>query len=107
MKAVGCKAKPAMAIWSFEWKRNPMGEIIKHKARLCCHGGQTTKGVHCDESCSPVVAWSTVRLMLTMALIQNWHAQQIDFVLAFPQAKVRKDTHMHAPEKFTLQNNAP
>ena len=81
-----------------------MGEITKYKARLCCHGGQTIKGVHYDETFSPVVAWSTIRMMLTLSIINGWHARQIDFVLAFPQAKVRTDIYMHLPEKFRFQN---
>jgi len=93
-----------MAIWSFKRKRNPFGEITKYKARLCCHGGQTIKGVHYDESFSPVVAWSTVRLMLTLSEVYGWHARQIDFVLAFPQAKVKTDIYMNVPEKFRVDS---
>ena len=32
-------------IWSFKRKRNPIGELIKHKVRLCIHGGRQVKGV--------------------------------------------------------------
>ena len=104
MKHRGYKHNPIMAIWSFKRKRNPMGEIIKYKARLCCHGGQTIKGVHYDETFSPVVSRATVRLMFTLAAVNNWHARQINFVLAFPQANVKKDIYMYLPEKFENQN---
>src|SRR6056300_496482 len=100
----GYKHRPIMAVWSFKRKRDPFGNITKYKARLCCHGGQTIKGIHYDETFSPVVSWSTVRLMLVLSIIHNWHARQIDFVLAFPQAKVRKDIYMNIPEKFVVQN---
>jgi hypothetical protein len=81
MKQRGYDHKPIAAIWSFKRKRNPLGEITKYKARLCCHGGQTVKGVHYDETFSPVVAWSTVRLLLTLSHVYGWHARQIDFIL--------------------------
>ena len=81
-----------------------MGDITKYKARLCCHGGQTLKGIHYNESFSPMVSWSTIRMMLTLTAINNWHARQIDFVLAFPQAKVKKDIYMHVPEKFEVKD---
>jgi len=100
MKRKGYKHKPIMAVWSFKRKRNPFGEITKYKARLCCHGGQTIKGVHYEETFSPVVSLATFRMMLTLSLIHGWHARQIDFVLAFPQAKVKTDIYMHIPEKF-------
>ena len=71
MKDRNYKHKPIMAIWSFKRKRNPMGDITKYKARLCCHGGQTLKGVHYDESFSPVVSWSTIRMMLNLAAMNE------------------------------------
>ena len=33
------KSWPIKAIWSFKRKRKPDGELLKHKARLCAHGG--------------------------------------------------------------------
>ena len=33
------KAKPIKAIWSFKQKRAPDGSLLKHKARMCAHGG--------------------------------------------------------------------
>jgi hypothetical protein len=82
-----------------------MGEITKYKARMCCRGGQTIKGVHYEDTFSPVVAWSTIRLMLTLSIVNGWHARQIDFVLAFPQAKVKTDMYMQVPDKFEVQNS--
>ena len=32
--------KTIMSIWAFKRKRLPSGELLKHKARLCAHGGQ-------------------------------------------------------------------
>ena len=71
---------------------------------LAGNGGQTIKGVHYEETFSPVVAWSTVRFMLTLSEVYNWHARQIDFVLAFPQADVKTDIYMNVPEKFRVEN---
>ena len=51
MKRAGHTAKPIMAVWSMKCKRNPLGEIVKFKARLCAHGGQTIQGVHCTTTC--------------------------------------------------------
>jgi hypothetical protein len=32
-------AKPIQAIWSFKLKQRPDGTLVKHKAKLCAHGG--------------------------------------------------------------------
>ena len=39
------KREHSMVIWSFKRKRYPDGTLDKHKARLCCHGGQQQWGV--------------------------------------------------------------
>jgi hypothetical protein len=69
MWKTGYKGRVIMAVWSFKRKRYPFGEITKYKARLCAHGGQTQQGVHYEDSYSIVVSWTTVRLLLTLALV--------------------------------------
>ena len=32
-------AKTIKSIWSFKRKRRPDGDLLKHKARICAHGG--------------------------------------------------------------------
>ncbi len=38
----------------------PAGEVIKHKAHLCAHGGQQIKGVTYTDTYSLVVNWFTL-----------------------------------------------
>ena len=38
-KNIPANAKLIRLIWSFKRKRNPQGDLLKHKARLCAHGG--------------------------------------------------------------------
>ena len=84
-------------VWSMKRKKDPTGEIIKWKARLCVGGHRQVKGVDYWSTYSPVVAWSTVRLVLIFAIINNWTIQSIDFVQAFPQADVQTETFLHPP----------
>ena len=90
------------AIWSFKRKRTPAGELIKHKARLCAHGGQQTEGVTYWDTFAPVVNWNTLRIFLTLAMIKNWKARSVDFVLAYPQADLNKDIYMRIPKGFSV-----
>jgi hypothetical protein len=41
-------------------------------------------------------------MLLTLSEVYGWHARQIDFVLAFPQANVKTDVFMQIPEKFIV-----
>ena len=47
--------KTILAIWSFKRKRFPYGRIMKHRVRLCTHGGMQQWGVDYLETYSPVV----------------------------------------------------
>ena len=89
--------KAIMSIWSFKRKRLPTGELLKHKARLCAHGGMQKWGENYWETYSPVVNMLTVRLILLICKIHKLHSKSIDFVLAFPQADLEEDIWMEIP----------
>jgi len=91
-------AKPIHMVWSMKHKRDPTGAIIKWKARLCAHGGMQVYGDTFWDTYSPVVTWSTVRLVMILALVLGWEMRSIDFILAFPQADVKSDIYMRLPK---------
>ena len=75
----GHKVLPA--IWSMKQKRDlRTGEVESWKARLNLDGSKMRKGIHYDETYSPVAAWSTIRLVLALVSIFNWHTIKIDNV---------------------------
>ena len=95
-------AKTILSIWSFKRKRLPDGQISKYKARLCAHGGMQSWGVDYWETYAPVVNWMSVRFILTIAKIHKLDTKVIDFVLAFPQAKLDVDVFMEVPAGMVL-----
>jgi hypothetical protein len=60
-------------VWSMKRKRNPIGEITKWKARLCAGGHKSVEYVDYWETYSPVVSWNTVRLLIVLSLLNDWH----------------------------------
>ena len=70
-------------IWSFKWKWNPFGELIKHKTRLCVHGGMQREGIDSHNTFIPFVKYSTVRWIIMMAEMAGCESRQIDHVLVF------------------------
>jgi hypothetical protein len=97
-KTVPSHKIPIPMVWSMKRKRNPIGEIVKWKARLCAGGHRSIPYIDYWNTYSPVVSWNTVRIMIVMALLNEWHMQSIDFVLAFPQAPVKTDICMIPPK---------
>ena len=53
-------------------------EVYKHKARLNIHGGQQIKGVHYDETYSPVMQWASVQTALILTMLQGWASRQVN-----------------------------
>ncbi len=92
------------AIWSLKCKRAPNGQIIKHKARLCTHGGMQIHGEHSWETYSPVVQMTTVCLMLILSLLLGLQMRSIDFTLAFTQAPIDVGTSIEIPTGFKVPN---
>ena len=83
-------------LWISKRKRNPFGELIKHKSHVFVHGGM----IDFHNTFSPVVNWSTGRLIIMMAEIAGWESRQIDYVLDFSQAPIDSDVYLHLPEKL-------
>ena len=92
-------------IWSFKRKRNPDGTLSKHKARLCCHGGQQQWGVNYWDTYSPVVTWSSIRILMTLANLHGLHTKSIDFVQAYPQAKAKTTIYLKTPAGVELDSD--
>lgn len=93
------------AVWSFKRKRDIVTQrILKWKARLTIHGGQQQKGLNFWETYSPVVNWFSIRLILTLAIVNRWATRQVDFVLAFPQAPIECDLYMRLPVGFEFEH---
>ena len=88
------------SVWSFKRKRFPDGTVKKLKARFCIHGGQQEEGVDFDDTFSPVVGWSTVRIMLILSIVMELKTKQVDFTLAFVQAKLDPGTYIEMPRLF-------
>eukprot|EP00957_Ditylum_brightwellii_P064889 4922604-Ditylum_brightwellii.AAC.1 len=98
---VNMKQEQLRLIWSFKRKRHAGGSLSKHKARLCCHGGQQQY----YETYAPVVARASVRAMLVMSKLYNVHTRSIDFVLAYPQAEIRANMYLMAPAGIKINTN--
>ena len=89
--------------WAFRIKRFPTGLVRKLKARICVMGNRQVD-VDPFECFAPVVAWSTVRMMLLLSVILNLHTVQVDYTSAFCQAPVKEDIFVTLPRGWKTLN---
>jgi Reverse transcriptase (RNA-dependent DNA polymerase). len=90
--------------WAFKLKRLPDGTLLKYKARYCCRGDMQTEGIDYFDTYAPVVQWSTVRLVLTLALKNGWSTRQVDYTNAFAQADLQEEVYIEPPCGFSGQD---
>ena len=60
------------------------------------------KGIDFHNKFTPVVIWSTVRLINMMDDMAGWESIKIDYVLAFYQAPIDSDVYLHLPAGFLV-----
>jgi hypothetical protein len=54
--------------WAFKIKRYPDGRVKKFKSRFCARGDRQQEGIDYFKTWAPVVQWSTVRIVMTLAV---------------------------------------
>ena len=86
--------------WAFKKKRYPDGSMKKLKARFCVRGDQQVEGLDYFETYAPVVAWSTVRLMLVLSVFLGLCSKQVDYTNAFCQADLNEDVFLRMPRGY-------
>jgi Reverse transcriptase (RNA-dependent DNA polymerase)/GAG-pre-integrase domain len=94
------------SVWAMRRKRDiATNEIYKWKARINLHGGKQIKDFNYWETYAPVASWSSIRVIMNMAALNDWVTRQLDFVLAFPQAPVETDLYMEIPKGFEVKGH--
>ena len=86
--------------WVFKVKRNANGEVDRYKARIVAQGYSQTYGIDYEEVFSPVVRYSSIRTLLTLANAQDLKIHQMDVTTAFLNGSLEHDIYMKQPEGF-------
>jgi histone deacetylase 1/2 len=91
--------------WALKIKRYPDGQKLKSKARFCMRGDKQIAGVDYFESYAPVASWTTILMVMNLAVQRGWATRQVDFSNAFVQAELTEEVHVDLPEMFRDEQN--
>lgn len=91
--------------WVFTIKRDKNGQIERYKSRLVAKGCSQQYGVDYSETFSPVVRYSSLRLILACAVEYNLIVHQMDVTTAYLNGTLSEDVYMVQPEMFECNIN--
>jgi transposase InsO family protein len=88
--------------WTFKIKPNEAGGACRYKARLCARGFTQIYGIDFDETFSPVVKFTSIRVFLVKAISMKMVIHQMDVVTAFLNAPLEEEIFMKQAPGFEV-----
>jgi hypothetical protein len=89
-------------IWLYKTKYAADGSIEKHKARFVAHGFSQVEGVDYDETFAPVVRYTSIRSIISIAAEMGWRIHQMDVKTAFLNGFIEKEVYIEQPQGFKV-----
>ena len=84
----------------FRQKFHSDGTLSRYKARWVCRGYSQQHGIDYDETFSPVVKPSTIRIVLSIAVSSTWSIHQLDVKNAFLNGSLKETVYCQQPQGF-------
>jgi hypothetical protein len=81
--------------WVFKMKADG-----RYRAHLVAKGFTQIPGLDYNETFSPVAHFESLRLMLALAALEDWHIHQMDVKSAFLNGVLDKEIYMEQPQGF-------
>jgi hypothetical protein len=88
--------------WVYKLKRNEVGDIVKHKARLVARGFMRLEEIDFDDVFVPVACMESVRLRLMLAAQEGWQVHHMDVKSTFLNGDLKEEVYAHQSAGFIV-----
>ena len=88
--------------WVFKTKTDSDGNVKCHRARLVAKGFTQRYGIDYYETFSPVISYSTLRLLFALTVQMNLETVHLDIETAFLYGELSEEIFLEQPEGFKI-----
>ena len=86
--------------WIYKVKFSTDSSVEKCKARFVARGFSQKEGIDYDETFTPVVRYSSIRVIISLASVMGWKLHQMDVKTAFLNGEIEEEVYIEQPEGF-------
>jgi hypothetical protein len=92
---------PITLKWVFKLKKDELGAVIKHKARLVARGFVQQEGIDYDDAFAPVARMESV-CVLALAAQEGWQVHHMDVKSAFLNGDLKEEAYVRQPPSYAV-----
>ena len=76
------------------------GSVEKYKARFVARGFSQKEGIDYEETFAPIARYTSIKSVLSLAVVMKWKIHQMDVKTAFLNGVVEEEVYVEQPLGF-------